>query len=387
MMHSRWLLMTGLLLGGLGLGLPTLAPAQLAVRQANMVAVQVDQSDRAVFDGFLRIGDVAEVEADNNFLAQRVRALDLEVLTMEAPRTTISREQIEYRLLLAGVKREHIALTGFERVTVELQDIRQIMQLLATTLDEQCTAKFSTPAGFCQVSLQAEARSLLERSQINWRHVSVAAILPAELKAGEQLLPVEFYSGSVVTTLQLPVHFRFNHAAARLPVATPPTEAAAFPPAQPKPQLIPANSVFAHPDLFPAESPTAPAAMPAPAVTATPRTGQIPASDLAVRTPDIHSVRAVSYELAESGGTEVLRRAQPEMSVAEPAEVLVARNAVVRVSQRIGQVTIGLKTARAAAEGKLGDVIEVIAPYKGRDGREIRLLGKVVAENELELVR
>jgi hypothetical protein len=48
---------------------------------------------------------------------------------------------------------------------------------------------------------------------------------------------------------------------------------------------------------------------------------------------------------------------------------------------------IGLKTARAAQDGKLGDVIEVIAPYKGRDGREVRLLGRVIAENELELVR
>ncbi len=395
MIHSRWLLITGLLLVGLGLGTPPSAPAQLAVRPANMVAVKVDQSDRSVFDGVLRVGDLAEVEADNNFLAQRIRALDLEVLTMESPRTTISREQIEYRLLLAGVKREQIALTGFETVTVELQDVRQIMQLLAETLDEQCSAKFGTPAGFCQVSLQTDARTLLERSQINWRNVSVAALLPTELKGGEQLLPVEFYSGSVVTTLQLPVHFRFNHAAARLPVAAAAgPQVAALPRTHTSTQLIPADSVFANPELFPAAEAgarpgrtTLSAGKPGPPARSMPSSGDIAATDFAVRSPTGNSIRAVSYELAESGGTEVLRLAQPEVAEVAPAEVLVSRNAVVRVSQRIGQVTIGLKTARAAAEGRLGDVIEVIAPYKGRDGREIRLLGKVVAENELELVR
>ncbi|MFM7564163.1 MAG: hypothetical protein ACKO81_14165, partial [Planctomycetota bacterium] len=94
-----------------------------------------------------------------------------------------------------------------------------------------------------------------------------------------------------------------------------------------------------------------------------------------------------SYEVTQTAGKEVLRMAPAvEAPVVAPA-VLVARGSAVRVTQRVGQVMIGLKTARAAQDGKLGEVIEVIAPYKGRDGREVRLLGRVVAENELELVR
>jgi len=356
---------------------------QVQVRQPNMVAVKIEQSDRSVFNGVLRIGDIATVEAENNFLAQRVRALDLEVLTMEQPRTVITRQQLEYRLLLAGVKPEQIALTGFEKISIELQDARQIIEILASTLSEQCERKYGTPTGFCQVSLQADARKVIESSPLNWRDVAVTAILPGELQAGEQLLPVEFYSGSVVTTLQLPVHFRFNHE--NSPKARPATALSTGTRPQvsmkPNAQLIPTNSVFAeHPTVLrdSAEEGTNRAtAIPAAQVSSTLNSNSVFSSNVA----------KTSYEVTQTAGKEVLRMAPAvEVPVAAP-EVLVSRGANVRVTQRVGQGMIGLKTARAAQEGRLGDVIEVIAPYKGRDGREIRLLGRVVSENELELVR
>ena len=99
------------------------------------------------------------------------------------------------------------------------------------------------------------------------------------------------------------------------------------------------------------------------------------------------NVATVSYEIAEAGGTQVLRIAEPVAPRVEQQAKLVSRGSTVRLTQRIGKVSIGLKTAKAAADGRLGEVIEVVAPYKGRDGREIRLLGRVVNENELELVR
>lgn len=385
MSHCGNLLLFGIVLGLLGLGGSAMTWAQPSVRQSNLLAVRIEAEDRAVFNGVLRVGDLAEVEAENNFLAQRVRALDLEVLTMESPRTTITRQQIEYRLLLAGIKREQIALTGFERVTVELQDIQQVMQLLAETIGQQCTRKFGTPAGFCQVSLQAEARTLLERSRLNWRDVSVVANLPTELQAGEQLLPVEFYSGSVVTTLQLPVHFRFNRVATNLPPAAATALGAVAKPANsPVPaSLIPTDSVFAIPRPGEVATELPGARLESLAV-------QAAAAGLAEIRPEQHlsnSVAPVSYEVAETGGSQVLRIAVPAAAPVEQPTRLVTRGATVRLTQKVGQVSIGLKTAKAAANGGLGEVIEVIAPYKGRDGRELRLLGRVVGENELELVR
>jgi|688.fasta_scaffold118678_3 hypothetical protein len=385
MMTRAWILFTVLLSNLLGLPASSalLGQGQVQIRQPNMVAVKVEQADRSVFNGVLRIGDVAVVEAENNFLSQRVRALDLEVLTMEQPRTVITRQQLEYRLLLAGVKPEQIALTGFEKISIELQDARQVIELLANTLTEQCDRKYGMPRGFCQVSLQADARKLIESSPLNWRDIEVTAILPAELQAGEQLLPVEFYSGSVVTTLQLPVHFRFNHQNAPAIRSAVPAAAATLPQDGMKSsaQLIPATSVFAeHPTVLRNAASSA-----ANGVTAIPSTQSSGvANSTSVFSP---TVAKASYEVTQTAGKEVLRMAPAvEVPVAAPA-VLVARGAAVRVTQRVGQVMIGLKTARAAQDGKLGDVIEVIAPYKGRDGREVRLLGRVIAENELELVR
>lgn len=385
MMMRVWILFAVCLSNLLGLPVTSalLAQGQLQIRQPNMVAVKVEQADRSVFNGVLRIGDVAVVEAENNFLAQRVRALDLEVLTMEQPRTVITRQQLEYRLLLAGVKPEQIALTGFEKVSIELQDARQVIELLANTLTEQCDRKYGMPRGFCQVSLQADARKLVESSSLNWRDIEVTAILPAELQAGEQLLPVEFYSGSVVTTLQLPVHFRFNHGNSSAIRSAGPAAAATRPQAAMKPsaQLIPATSVFAeHPTVLQNSASAANNG-----VTAIPSSqSSAVASPTSVFSP---TIAKASYEVTQTAGKEVLRMAPAvEAPVVAPA-VLVARGSAVRVTQRVGQVMIGLKTARAAQDGKLGDVIEVIAPYKGRDGREVRLLGRVVAENELELVR
>ena len=384
------LLLIGLFFGPLWLWGPAFCRGQVAVRPSNLVAVRVEAEDRAVFNGVLRIGDLAEVEAENNFLAQRVKALDLEVLTMEQPRTTISRQQLEYRLLLAGIKREQIALTGFERVTVELQDIQQIMQLLAETISEQCSRKFGTPAGFCQVSLQVDARALLEHSQLNWRDVSVVASLPGELQAGEQLLPVEFYSGSVVTTLQLPVHFRFNRNASSLlppaakPLPTPRQSSVAWgsSPLETS-DLIPVDSVFA--EARPGGSPAG--SGPILPQVAKPRSVFEPPTEARTESAPAMPVATVSYEVAEDRGTQVLRIAEPVVQRSEQPAKLVSRGATVRLTQRIGKVSIGLKTAKAAADGRLGEVIEVIAPYKGRDGRELRLLGRVVSENELELVR
>jgi hypothetical protein len=385
MMTRVWILLAVSLSNLLGLHTSSalLAQGQVQVRQPNMVAVKVEQSDRSVFNGVLRIGDVAVVEAENNFLSQRVRALDLEVLTMEQPRTVITRQQLEYRLLLAGVKPEQIALTGFEKISIELQDARQVIELLANTLTEQSNRKYGTPRGFCQVSLQADARKLIESSPLNWRDVEVTAILPAELQAGEQLLPVEFYSGSVVTTLQLPVHFRFNHESSPAIRSALPASVAARPQdgVNQTAQLIPATSVFAeHPTVLRSS-----AAAATNAVTAIPSSlSSATAGSMSVFSP---TVAKASYEVTQTAGKEVLRMAPAvEAPVATPA-VLIVRGAAVRVTQRVGQVLIGLKTARAAQDGKLGDVIEVIAPYKGRDGREVRLLGRVIAENELELVR
>lgn len=382
MMTRLWIVLAILLCNPHGLLTCPALCGQVQVRQPNMVTVKVEQADRSVFSGVLRVGDVAVVEADNSFLAQRVRALDLEVLTMEQPRTVITRQQLEYRLLLAGVKPEQIALTGFEKISVELQDARQIIELLASTLSEQCQRKYGTPPGFCQVSLQAEARKVIESSPLNWRDVAVTALLPAELQAGEQLLPVEFYSGSMVTTLQLPVHFRFHHAhrTGAAPAASVPKAAQPLNSNRQSAQLIPTSSVFAeHPTVL-REMASAEGAASA-----------IPSSQtsLAANTQSVFDspVAKTSYEVTQSAGKEVLRVATPvEAPVAAPT-VLVSRGATVRVTQRVGQVQIGLKTARAAQEGRLGDVIEVIAPYKGRDGREVRLLGRVVSENELELVR
>lgn len=385
MMTRVWILLAVSISNLLGLHTSSalFGQGQVQVRQSNMVAVKVEQSDRSVFNGVLRIGDVAVVEAENNFLAQRVRALDLEVLTMEQPRTVITRQQLEYRLLLAGVKPEQIALTGFERISVELQDARQIIELLAGTLTEQCERKYGTPRGFCQVSLQAEARKLIESSPLNWRDVEVTANLPAELQAGEQLLPVEFYSGSVVTTLQLPVHFRFKHesSAAVRPAMSAPLTPRPQDELKQSAQLIPTNSVFAeHPTVLGNSSSAATniaTAIPSIQSNATASSNSVFGTNIA----------KTGYEVTQTAGKEVLRVAPViEAPVAAPS-VLVSRGAAVRVTQRVGQVMIGLKTARAAQDGKLGDVIEVIAPYKGRDGREVRLLGKVTSENELELVR
>lgn len=385
MMTRVWILFAFLLSNLIGVHTSSalLGQGQVQVRQPNMVTIKIEQADRSVFNGVLRIGDISTVEAENNFLAQRVKSLDLEVLTMEQPRTVITRQQLEYRLLLAGVKPEQIALTGFDKISIELQEVNQIIQLLANTLSEQCEQKYGTPQGFCQVSLQADAKKLLESCNINWRDVAVTAILPGELQAGEQLLPVEFYSGSIVTTLQLPVHFRFKYESSS---ATRPVAANRLLPPPPKSgqenaQLIPTTSVFAeHPSVI-NESGSPKSSTNSGMLESNPNASRISASVFAPK------VEKASYEVAETAGKQVLRVTPAVETPVVAPTVLVSRGATVRVSQRVGQVMIGLKTARATQDGRLGDVIEVIAPYKSREGREVRLLGRVVSENQLELVR
>ena len=65
----------------------------------------------------------------------------------------------------------------------------------------------------------------------------------------------------------------------------------------------------------------------------------------------------------------------------------VKANSTVRVVQNFGAVKIVLKNARAATAGSVGDVIELVSPYRNPSGQERRLIGRVVDQGEVELIR
>lgn len=323
------------------------AAQNAAARRApseDWLQIRVGSPSVAVFQGSIRIGDLASVESENAALANRVRELDLDALAPDQKTTEISRNQILYRLILAGIPQRQIAITGEAHVTVEWMDSQQVLEHLSQTIQQQIHQKYGTPLELSQVGWRPEAQSLIERSRINWQSVSIEAQLPEELSAGDQTLSIACFSGSLVQTLPLPAVVRLggrSSGTALSPTPSLPHSASRlssdFKTLLPRPQFDP-------------------------------------------------QIQPVSYELVEQAGTAALRRA-PQTERLEGDAILVRKNSQVRVQQSLGSLVVVLKTARAVQNGKLGEVIEVIAPYRNRSGGETRLLGKVVGDGTLELIR
>ena len=307
------------------------ALGQSAPNQSTIV-VRLAQNDVFLFSNAVRIGQVAEVTCDNSMLAQRIKSLDLDSLTLRNNILELTSNQIKYRMLLAGIRADQLIMDGPDSIRVALQSSADILPKLAQTIAGQVSDHFSIGSTAFRLTLRPEAREVIERHVFDWNFALIESQFPEEFRSGDCLLPVFVQSGGQEFRLDLPANIQLN-----------------------------------------------------------PNSNSQTANRLGVPPIDSNTqVRQVNYEMVVDRGGPVLRRILDDPSIdtdPQSGQPSVKANSTVRVVQTFGTVKIVLKNARAATAGSVGDVVELISPFRNASGKERRLIGRVVDEGEVELIR
>lgn len=86
-----------------------------------------------VAESMVRIGSVAEVQGGTSALRARIAALDLVEFNRVRPETAVTRDQVYFRMRLAGIEERAVQMTGAVRTTVRWSDVPALVQVKATT--------------------------------------------------------------------------------------------------------------------------------------------------------------------------------------------------------------------------------------------------------------
>ena len=170
------------------------ASAQSLPNQSTVV-VRLAQHDVFLFSNAVRIGQVAEVTCDNSMLAQRIKSLDLDSLTLRNNTLELTSNQIKYRMLLAGIRADQLIMDGPDSIRVGLQSSVDILPKLAQTIADQVSAHYSIGPSAFRLTLRPEAREVIESHVFDWKIAVIEAQLPEEFRSGDCLLPVFVQSG------------------------------------------------------------------------------------------------------------------------------------------------------------------------------------------------
>jgi hypothetical protein len=71
--------------------------------------------------GLVKVGDVADVQGGTAALRNKIAQLDLAVLTAVEPATALPRDQVSYRVQLAGIGARDFRMTGASQAVVRLE--------------------------------------------------------------------------------------------------------------------------------------------------------------------------------------------------------------------------------------------------------------------------
>lgn len=104
----------------LGVAAGLLLAAYLTAADSSTVVVTV-RSRGAVAEARVTVGDVAAVEGGAPALRQRIALLDLADLTPDNPSTVVSREQVAFRIRLAGIDTNLFRMEGAAQAEVALE--------------------------------------------------------------------------------------------------------------------------------------------------------------------------------------------------------------------------------------------------------------------------
>ncbi len=316
---------------------------------AQTVTVQIQQSTAFVSTSVVTIGDIAKLECANPAMAEKLGKLELDVFSATARRLDVSRQQIFWRLVLAGIDQERLNIQGHDHVAVAFLPESEIDSAITRWLTGELAAGFGIATDSLSVQLPGDPG--LQRMRQAWLAMSTNPArlrLPNQLVAGEQSLMLETTTpGGTATLLAWPVTITLQQSVA---VAR---------------RRIPVNTIITADDV---------------------QNVQRPISDRQVRPVSAEEVvgRSVNREFhplelldRRSVTTRAVTAAPPVQNA-----VTVRAGSPVTILHRIGRMEIKIKGGKTLQSGTVGSTVEVenVSTRK-------RMNCRIVDERTVELIR
>lgn len=286
----------------------------------------------------VRIKDIAVLESSNTNLIRKIEQLDIDNFTETKHQIVVGRQQIQIRLLLAGITVDLQDISGPEHVRVVFAQPQDIRRLLELRLQSQLAKRFGIPESDIQASIASDVEEL---SQATAQSITLETgrLMQAEMPLGRTTIDATLQSASGQTqTLRVPVTIALFQ---DVVVAT---------------KSIPKGTVLDRENMT------------------------------SVRRPvSSRSTRVVSLE--DALGKQVVSDLQKYSLIkssfiraARGRNHVIKKNTYVDVVLRRGNLTVVLKNARTLDNGNAGSAIPIINPQNNE-----RMVAKVIDAATVEI--
>lgn len=288
----------------------------------------------------VRVGEVAKVTASDRRLKDAIDQLDIADAPHKGGSKLISREQIELRLALAGVKESEASVTGANTVRIVYRPEAMRDETVLSALREPLAELFNVPTEDLELQLaQPLPRALAELEDT--RTIRLAPRLPDTLAPGRHSLQVAVYENNQMKLVApVAIETKIRRLIPRVTKAIKVGEA--FTPQNVEWEKLPVSGAMYE-------------------TLARDLTNRTARRDLPV------GVHIRNYDITSIG----LRNDQ--------SEILVRSRDLVRLTARKGDLKVVLSAAQALQQGRLNDTIRL----RNTDTGKI-LTGKIVGPGQVE---
>ena len=301
---------------------------------AGDVIVALHQSSPAVTSQTVHVGDIASVIGGTPSDRRYIEQLDLETLS-DQDACTISRNQVQMRLLLAGYRRNAIEVTGPANVTARRSAPARLRSKLEKSLQTEIGIQFGVDADRVSIRLTNDSQLTALEKKFSSNSISVELFPRNEFPIGQTRMMVGLLDPAGIrhtTSLDAQVGLSMKVAIASNPI----NRGTVIRPEMLRlvDRTITSKADYANPDNT---------------------VGRV-----ASRYIGANAVLLVNHlATAPSGTSRSIRR-----------------NDLLDVVIRIGHGEIRLKNARAMESGTIGDTIEILNPQSNR-----RINATIIGEN------
>lgn len=154
--------------------------------------VIIRSTQTGVTNPIVTIGDIADVTGGTSSERKQILKLDLDDLSTSSSTSTLSRAQLEVRLLLAGFDQQDFELQGPLETQVRLTRPADFQDRVEQNLVDEIARQFGVPTADIQVQLLDSKPLQSIQKKIDTSNYSLLAVFPSRLPVGEKKFHVDF---------------------------------------------------------------------------------------------------------------------------------------------------------------------------------------------------
>lgn len=176
----------------------SIAPAVFA---QSVVHVKLHNREVRCIEDIVRVKDVADIQTRDTRLAREIETLDLDSFN-DYPRVEgahpsigVTKSQVRFRLILAGLKADQIKISGPDRLTVMRIETAGLSHVVVQRLQQQLTEQYLMSVSDFKVTVDRRF-SKLENAGFDFATLTLSPTFETELPLGNQQIAALVEDGS-----------------------------------------------------------------------------------------------------------------------------------------------------------------------------------------------